>query len=94
MKELRTTISHLILFNLKGPPFIIMLIAHDIWPGNPGSAVIREVRDGEWSRGAQGEWRVHGKQMMELLGLLVPGKGREGLERFATQSAVGECSYT
>lgn len=71
-----------------------MLIAHDIWPGNPGSAVIREVRDGEWSGGAQGGWRVPGKQMMELLALLVPGEGREGLERFATRSAVGKCSYT
>lgn len=73
-----------------------MFIAHDIWPGNPAWVVIREIRAGEQSSEAQGRgrWRLPGKQMIELLELLVPGEGREGLERCASRSAVGECSST
>lgn len=65
-----------------------MFIAHDIWPGNPAWVVIAEIRVGEWSGRVEASWEADDRA------LLVPGEGREGLQRCATRSGVGESSYT
>lgn len=71
-----------------------MFIAHDIWSGNPAWVAITEIRAGEWSREVHGSGRMEVSWEADDRALLVPREGREGLQRCATRSGVGECSYT